>query len=139
MMLHGDSNGPAFKDWAWQEWNDKYGLEAPWLVKDFVSLASALKALKGDEPVARAAWSLYLADNDPFYLGHSPAKFLSSLARWTVKAAKRTSVVKRSESFPGAARAAEMVRILREVEADASIPQPMKRDEAAKRWREIPN
>jgi hypothetical protein len=30
-----------------------------------------------------------------------------------------------------------MVEILREVEADATIPGPMKRDEMARRWKQI--
>lgn len=131
-MIGGDLHAPAFKDFCHQEWKDKYGIKPPWLAKDYVCLANVLRVV--DDPVARAAWKAYLASDDDFYQGHSPRKFLSSIDRWTVKAVPK---VERKETFPGAARAAAMARVVAEVSRDESIPESEKRAEMSRRWREL--
>lgn len=144
-MLGGDEDGVLFKDWAWEEWKSKYGTSPPWMPKDFVILHKA-RNLMETEHVAREAWTAYLNDTTPFYEGHGPGLFLNNLSRFLVRVVKtipRSETFKplgtvARESFPGAARAARMVEILKEVEADATIPQTMKRDEMARRWKGIP-
>jgi hypothetical protein len=132
-MLGGDEAGWPFKDWAYQLWFDKYRVKPPWLTADYVSLSKALK-ISESEAVARAAWKAYLASDDDFYQGHSPRKFLYSIDRWTVKAVPKPE---RKETFPGAARAAAMARVVAEVSRDESIPESEKRAEMSRRWREL--
>lgn len=135
-MLHGDPNGLPFKDWAWEEWRDKYGVKAPWLGKDFVVMANALKAL-GDEATARAAWTAFLASDDLFYQGHEPGKFLASLSRWAAKTKPKSARRDKMHEDPKwAERKAALLQIYREVAADASIPETEKRDECSRRFRE---
>lgn len=134
-MIHGDENGVRWKDWVWEEWKAKYGTSPPWGKKEFSQLADARQRLDTEE-LARDAWRLFLASTDPFYEGHEPGKFLSSLTRWTGKAAKTPP--RRHNSFPGAARAAAMARIVAEVSKDDTIPVEQKRAEMSKRWKEIP-
>ncbi len=83
-MIGGDPNGVPFHQFCHQEWRDKYGIKPPWLVKDYASLARALK-VSASEEIARAAWRAYLASTDPFYQGHSPTKFVHSIDRWMVR------------------------------------------------------
>ena len=135
-VMGGDPNGVPFKDWAWSEWRDKYGTSPPWRNKEFAQLADARSRLD-TEQLAREAWMMFLASNEPFHEGHSPGQFLYSLSKMTARAVKAIPKPKQAATFPGAERAAKMVEILREVEADATIPQAMKRDEMAKRWKGI--
>ena len=137
-LIGGDPNGVPFKDWAWSEWRDKYGTSPPWRNKEFAQLADARSRLD-TEQLAREAWMMFLASNEPFHEGHSPGQFLYSLSKMTARAVKAIPKPKQAATFPGAERAAKMVEILREVEADATIPGPMKRDEMARRWKGIPS
>ena len=133
-MIGGDPNGVPFHAFAFVEWRDKYGVKPPWGKVEYMKLAAALKRF--DEPEqARAAWLAFLADPDPYYQGHAPGLFIATLSKWTVKGIPKPAP--RPEKFPGSERAAKMVAILREVEADATIPATMKRDEMARRWKGI--
>jgi len=132
-MIGGDSTGVPYHVFCHDEWRDKYGIRPPWGNKEFAQLAQAYKRFENDG-VARSTWKLYLASGDEFYQGHEPGKFLASLSRWIVKAPKP----KKAASFPGAARAAAMAKVVREVHADPAIPGPMKQDEMKKRWAMIP-
>ena len=134
-VMGGDPNGVLFKDWAWEEWRTKYGVKPPWGAREFTNLAAA-RSRFDDEALARAAWTVYLANTEPFYEGHGPGKFLFELGKWIAKA-PRPAVAKKPETYPGAERAAKMVAILKEVEADDTIPATMKRDEMARRWRQL--
>jgi hypothetical protein len=135
-MLGGDENGQPFKDWAFEEWRSKYSVKPPWLTKQFVALAGALKVSESEE-VARAAWSSYLASTDPFYEGHPPTKFLQSIDRWTVKAKPRNlHRDKMRDDDPWAQRTKALQRIYAEVHADPSIHELDKRSECSRRFRE---
>jgi hypothetical protein len=132
--MGGDETGVPWKDWAWQCWNDRYGTKAPWLAKDFVILAKALSAFE-DEATARAAWTAFLASEDPFYAGHEPGKFLASLGRWIPKQPRqRRDPMNESDDYKR--RAAALVRIHREVAVDEAIPSDGKRTEVSRRFRE---
>ena len=133
-MIHGDENGVPFHVWAFEEWRGKYNIKPPWGRVEYMKLATALKRFDEQEH-ARAAWLAFLADDDPFNQGHSPGLFLATLSKWTVKGIKAQP--KKAETFPGAERAAEMVRIRMEVERDATIPESGKRDEMSRRWKSI--
>jgi hypothetical protein len=134
--MGGDSNGVPFKDFAWEEWKSKYGTSPPWGKKEFVQLYDARQRLDTEE-LARAAWTKFMQSTDPFHEGHSPGQFLYSLSKMTARAVKAIPKPKQAATFPGAERAAKMVAILKEVEADDTIPATMKRDEMAKRWKGI--
>ena len=133
-MMGGDSNGVLFKDFCWAEWRDKYGIKPPWGGREFTNLAAA-RSRFDNEDEARAAWLVYLKNTDTFFEGHGPGKFLMELSKFVARAAK--TLPKKPASFPGAERAAEMVRIRMEVERDASIPESSKRDEMSRRWKSI--
>ena len=135
-MIGGDPNGVPFKDWAWSEWRDKYGVKPPWGAREFTNLAAA-RSRFDDEALARAAWTVYLANTEPFYEGHGPGKFLFDLGKWTAKAPR--PVPKPSDEKSAILkRAAAMAAVVREVHADDAIPQPMKQDEMKRRWGLIP-
>ena len=134
--MGGDSNGVPFHVWAFEEWRESHGFDPPWGKVEYIKLATAFKRFAHPD-YARAAWTAFLADSDPYSEGHPPGLFLSQLAKWQVKANKRKPREKKAETFPGAERAAKMVAILKEVEADDTIPATMKRDEMAKRWKGI--
>lgn len=136
-MIGGDPNGVPFHVFAHQEWLDRYGVKPPWGKVEYMKLATALKRLDTSE-AARNAWIAYLADEDQYLTGHPPGLFLSQLSRWVVKAIKARPKPRKEPDFPGKARADAMVAIMREVELDPTIPQPMKRDEMARRWKQIP-
>jgi len=135
-MIGGDPNGVPFHVWAFEEWKAAHGFDPPWGKVEYIKLATAFKRFAHPD-YARDAWTAFLADSDPYSEGHPPGLFLSQLAKWQVKANKRQAKPKKNETFPGAARAAEMVRIRMEVERDASIPEGSKRDEMARRWKGI--
>ncbi len=137
MMLGGDSNGVPFHVFCHDEWRDKYGDKPPWLAKDYTQLATALKALGGEEK-ARAAWRMFLASTDQFYEGHPPGKFLGSLSRWVAKAPKPQKQVEGEAVSAALRRAGLMAKIYAEVEKDNSIPPDQKIAERSKRWKQIP-
>lgn len=132
--LGGDAAGVLFPVWAWEEWKSRYGTSPPWGKKEMAQLHEARQRLD-TEQLAREAWMAFLTSTDPFYEGHEPGKFLSSLSRWTGRVAKKAS--KRPNAFPGAARAAAMARIVAEVSRDATIPLDQKRAEMSRRWKEL--
>ncbi len=134
-MIHGDSNGVPFHVFCHDEWRDKHGDKPPWLAKDYTQLATALKALGGEEK-ARAAWRMFLASTDPFYEGHPPGKFLASMSRWVAKAKPQRQV--EGEAVSAALkRAGLMAKIYAEVDRDPSIHEAEKKNEASRRCREI--
>ena len=129
-MLGGDAVGVSFKDWAFEQWREKYGTKPPWGKVEYISLATALERLDTEDE-ARAAWDAYLACDEPFYQGHAPRLFLRDLGKW-VGRYKRPKPVEQEDPVR-----ARMLKILLEVERDPSIPEDKKRLEAAKRWKGI--
>ena len=136
-MLAGNSKAVFFKDFCWEEWKSKYGTSPPWGFLQFVHLTDARNKIDTEE-LAREAWMLYLANTERFFEGHPPGKFLLELGKFVSKAALRPPPGRKPKSFPGAARAAAMAAIVREVTFDDSIPAPQKQNEMKKRWQEIP-
>ena len=136
-MIGGDSNGVPFHTFCFEEWKSKYGTKPPWLKVDYIELAKARTTFESED-IARAAWQKFLASDDPFYAGHEPRKFLSSLGRWVPKQRLRRD--KMRDDGPWAERTAALVELHRQVNADDSIPEAGKRDEVSRRFRErFPN
>jgi hypothetical protein len=135
-MMGGDSNGVPFKDWAFKEWGDKYGVKAPWMPVDFIKLAKA-RAQFESEDLARAAWTAYLNNQEPFFAGHDPGRFLSNLSRFIVRAKpKKLHRDPMREDDIWSRKTAALIRIHREVACDDTIPNEKKRDECSRRFRE---
>ena len=134
--MGGDKNGVLFRDFAWQSWLDKYGTSPPWGKREFANLHEARSRID-TEQVARDAWKAFLDNQEPFFAGHQPGKFLLELGRFVAKAALKPTP-RKQRSFPGAARAAAMAAVVREVTYDNTIPDSMKQNEMKKRWAEIP-
>lgn len=135
-MLGGDAVGVPFRVFYYESWKNHYHVKPPWLVKDFVALAAALKVSESEQ-VARGAFTAYLASTDPFYEGHSPTKFLKSIGRWTVRSRPRSMHRdKMRDDGPYAERTKALQVIHAEVDRDATIPKAEKRNEAARRFRE---
>jgi hypothetical protein len=135
-MMGGDLDGAPIRwsEWCYESWKLQYGIKPPWGGPEFAQLATARKRFESEE-LARAAWRAFLESGDPFYAGKEPKMFLSSLSRWIVKVpAKR----KKPEQVEGEAIVARQ-RIMREVYQDASIPEAEKRNEYARRARELSN
>jgi hypothetical protein len=135
--IEGSVSDLLFKDWAWEEWKAKYRTSPPWGKKEFTQLYEAQQRID-TEDLARDAWKLFLASEDPFIKGHSPSGFLFKLSEFVSEAAKQASPKRKYDDHPQSARLNEMARILAEIEMDDSIPESEKRNEAAKRWKEIP-
>jgi len=132
-MIHGDETAVPFKDWAFEEWRTKYGVKPPWGKREYTNLAAARSRFDTEE-LARAAWSTYLKNSEPFYEGHGPGKFLYDLGKWTAKVPKRPQKQVEGEAV---VRAQRMAKIYAEVERDASIPEAEKKNEASRRWKEL--
>ena len=69
---------------AHDSWKARHGLKPPWGQREYVQLATALRRLP-DEATAIKAWDTYLAEDDPFYDGHSPGQFLAALSKFLVR------------------------------------------------------
>ena len=134
-LIGGDGNGVLFKDFCWEEWKAKYGTSPPWRNKEFAQLADARHRID-TEQVARDAWTKFLADPEPFYAGHEPGKFLSSLSRWVAKSVPRQRRDKMQMDDKWSERTNYLVQLHKEVNADDSIHELKKRDEVSRRFKE---
>jgi len=83
----------AFRDHAWDTWEQAEGDAPPWAAPEFKQLQGAWKKLGADMDKARCYWGNYLADPDPFYAGHPPKLFLCNPARWQRKARTKADTV----------------------------------------------
>ena len=132
-MLGGDENGIPFKDFCFEEWRAKYGVKPPWMKKDYMILAAALKTL-GDEAQARSCWKSFLQNKDPFNFGHSPGKFVFNLSMWAAVAPKPPQPKSKSRNDELLDR---MAQAQAEVWKNDGIPLAMKRTAAKQKWEEI--
>lgn len=70
-----------FAEYCHDQWAMKYGTKPPWGKKDYILLAEARKLIEFDLD-AEEAWDSYLDSKDPFYSGHPPNLFRSSISKW---------------------------------------------------------
>lgn len=74
---------PTYNQEAIDLWLERYDRKTlPWGEPDH----KALKTAHARDPDGfLPAWMAYLADEDPFYEGHSPRKFISDLSKWLAR------------------------------------------------------
>jgi len=135
-MLHGDADGVPWADFCFQEWRETHGFDPPWSKLEYVKLNLALKRLNSED-VARAAWKAFLDSDDQYSEGHAPGLFLATLAKWTVRAAKKKP--QKQVGSGVAAIYAARAELLREIERDPRFPSVREqRDEYSRRVKEFP-
>ena len=126
-MLAGDSDGVPWADFCFQEWRETHGFDPPWSKLEYVKLNLALKRLNSED-VARAAWKAFLDSDDQYSEGHAPGLFLATLAKWTVRAAK-----KKPQKRVGEDVYSERLKIMQAVYEDPQFTTELERRNEYKR------